>query len=354
MENIILFDQDVQHYRIPIYEEFKKLFQKEFGLSLVVIYDIKNNSKIQDNELFIGINYSFSSFKEIIGKFKPNIIIQFVWLRYRFLIPFMVWAKFKKINIILWSHGINLQNQKQPLKNQLYFLRQKLANALIIYTPEQKKYIKTHKHKIFIANNTLDFDSLPKIVETKEELKKRYRLEDKKVILCIGRMNINNRKIDQLIQLSSLVDETFLIIIIGPGVEKKTKERILILKNIEYLGPIYNQKIICEYYKLADLFVMPGAIGLAINQAFYYGTPIIVEDVDHGPEGFYLEQGVNGFKYKEGDVYDLKEKMDILLDQDNYKQFCVNAKKTVEKEASFERMTQGFTDAIKYLIGNDK
>jgi glycosyltransferase involved in cell wall biosynthesis len=350
MNNVILFDQDLQHYRVPIYKRFAKIFKDQFDLSLIVIYDLANNTLSEEEHIFKGINYSFANFITEVSLHKPKIIIQFVWLRYKFLIPFMIWSKLKGIKIILWSHGINLQNKKQTLKNQLYFLRQRLSNALVIYTPEQKKYIKTNKQKIFVANNTLDFNSLPEIIETKEELKIRYRIENKKVILCVGRMDTNNRKIGQLIKLASLIDDASIIIIIGPGVKEKDKDKITNLENIVYLGPIFNQKIICEYYKLADLYVMPGAIGLAINQAFYYGTPVIIEDVDHGPEGFYLKQGINGFTYREGDVYNLEEKIDILIDKDNYKQFCVNAKKTVEKEASFESMTQGFIDAINYLI----
>jgi len=39
---------------------------------------------------------------------------------------------------------------------------------------------------------------------------------------------------------------------------------------IDCLGPIYDNKIINEYYKLSDIFFMPGMIGLAINHAFYF------------------------------------------------------------------------------------
>lgn len=352
MQSIILFDQDVQHYRIPIYKKFDVIFQEKFGLSLVVLYDNTNNNLTEEGGVFKGINYSFRSFTNEIKKYKPKIIIQFVWLRYKFLIPFMLWSKTKGIKIILWSHGINLQNKKQLLKNQLYYLRQKLANALIIYTPEQIKYLKVKNQKVFIANNTLDFDSLPKITKSKTGLLLKYNFKNKKIILCVGRMNTNNRKIDHLIKLSRLISDDLKIIIIGPGVDEESVIKINSLTNIEYLGPIYNQEILSEYYKLSEVFVMPGAIGLAINQALYYETPVIIEDVDQGPEAFYLKDGINGFYYKKGNINDLKEKIELLMERNNYQGFCDNAKETIKAEVSLDKMTQGFIRAINYLVGN--
>jgi glycosyltransferase involved in cell wall biosynthesis len=348
MKTIILFDQDTQHYRQSMYLYFREEFQK-LGYGLIVVYDKKLNEIETKKDFFIGINYSFQSFKRIIKNYNSKLIIQFVWLRYKFLIPFMIWYKLNGGKIILWSHGINLQKKDQPLKNQLYYLRQKLANALIIYTPEQKQYLKTKEKKVFVANNTLYFNSLPKINSTKEELVLKYGLQNKKIILCVGRMNTNNRKINHLIALSKLINDNIEIIVIGPGVNKEDEEKIKQLPRIQYLGPIFNQNIVCEYYKLSDIFVMPGAIGLAINQSFYYGTPVIVEDVEQGPEAYYLKDGVNGFYYSKGNVIDLMEKIYTILKKENYKIFSENARQTILEEASISKMLKGFIDAINYV-----
>ncbi len=348
MKNLVLFDQDTQHYRQSIYLFFKKEFKK-LGYNLIVVYDKKLNNIERNTDFFIGIDYSFNNFLKIIRKYNCKLIIQFVWLRYKYLIPFMLWSKLSGVKIILWSHGINLQNKNQPLKNQLYYLRQRLANALIIYTPEQKKYIKANPQKVFVANNTLDFSSLPKINDSKDELKEKYAFSQKKVILTVGRMNTNNRKIKQLIKLSSLLDGNYHIIIIGPGVNDDDIRAINNNENITYLGAIYNQKLVSEYYKLSDVFVMPGAIGLAINQAFYFGTPVILERVEQGPEAYYLKEGKNGYYYNSGDVQDLKRKIKYILKEENYNNFKKEAIYTINNEASIEKMTSGFINAISYL-----
>tara|TARA_Y100001970_G_scaffold293438_1_gene440206 strand:- start:12865 stop:13920 length:1056 start_codon:yes stop_codon:yes gene_type:complete len=350
MEKIILFDQDLQHYRIPIYKEFQSVFKKEFNLDLIVIYDLKNNKKNIDENFIKGINYSFLNLISEVKTYNCKIIIQFIWLRYLFLIPFMLTLKLKRKKIILWSHGINLQKKNQAIKNQLYYLRQKLADSLIIYTPEQKKYIKANIEKVFVANNTLNFNVFPKIELTKQELKKKYNFQEEVVLLCIGRMNTNNRKVIQLIKLAELVKDNVKIILIGPGVTNKEIDAINKTSKIDYLGSIYDEKIICEYYKLSDVFIMPGAIGLAINQAFYYGLPIILEDVNHGPEGYYLKEGINGFLYRENDIDDLLNKVNYLINDDNnYKIISKSAKETITNEGSMKNMAKGFIEAINYV-----
>jgi glycosyltransferase involved in cell wall biosynthesis len=352
MKTIILFDQDTQHYRQSIYRNFKDEFLK-YGYNLIIVYDKKINTINFDTDFFIGIDYTFNNFKKIVKFYNCKLIIQFVWLRYKFLIPFMIWSKIKAVKIILWSHGINLQNKNQPIKNQLYYLRQRLANALIIYTPEQKKYIKASKKKVFIANNTLDFNSLPKINSTKKELKEQFKLNNQMILLTIGRMNTNNRKVDHLIKLSKIVEKNYKIIIIGPGISPDESKEIERLPNITYLGPIYDQKLVSTYYKMSDLFIMPGAIGLAINQAFYYGLPVIIENVNQGPEAYYLYDNKNGMYYSKDDVVDLNNKiMSICGDDVLHNKFSKRAKDTIKNEASLETMISGFTNAIKYIEKN--
>ena len=119
-----------------------------------------------------------------------------------------------------------------------------------------------------------------------------------------------------------------------------------------YLGEIYDPKIICEYYKLADVFVMPGSIGLAINHSFYYGIPVVVENVEQNPEAYYLKVGENGFYYNKGDSQDLYKKILFILESDNHNKFSNCARKTIMEEASIENMFMGFLNAVKYVDGD--
>lgn len=346
LKTLLIFDAETQHYRQSIFRYFQKVF-KEHGYNLKVVYDNKLND-IQ-GDLFIGIDYTFANFNRIIRDNDCPLIILFVWLRYKFLLPFMLYQRMKGIKMITWSHGINLLKKRQPIKNQFYYLRQRLAHALIIYSKNEKKYIKVSHRKLFIANNTLNFYDFPVISQSKKELKKKYNFEKKKIILFVGRMNVCNRKMEYLIELAKNLGNDYMILIIGPGIPDELVIGIEETKNIHYYGPVYDPIKIAELYSLSDIFCMPGAIGLAINHAFYYGLPVVVEDGEHNPEIIYLKDGQNGFLYKKGDIEDLKARVLYLLENpEQYNQFSKKAKETIKTEAAIENMAKAFIDAIKY------
>jgi glycosyltransferase involved in cell wall biosynthesis len=346
LKTLLLFDPEVRHYRQPVYNFFQTEFKKH-GYNLKVVYD-KKLKDIQD-DLFVGIDYTFANFNSIIKTNECRVIILFVWLHYKFLLPFMLYQRIKGIKTITWTHGINLLKKRRPIKNRLYYLRQRLAHALIIYSKNEKKYINASHKKLFIANNTLNFYDFPGLNLKKEELKRKYHLEKKKIILFVGRILVPGRKINTLIELAGKLDNNYKILVIGPGLKDKLATQIENIENIHYYGAVYDPVEIAEFYSLSDLFCMPGPIGLAINHAFYYGLPVVTEEGEHGPEITYLEHGKNGFLYKKNDIEDLKAKVLYLLENpEEYIQFSKNAKEIIETEASIENMAKGFVEAIKY------
>ena len=351
MKNLILFDQDTLHYRQSIYKHFRKVFA-EMGYNLVVAYDTKMNTVEDEKDFFIGIEYSFKNFRKLIKEYNPEIIIQFVWLRYKFILFFMLWCKLKRVRSIVWSHGVDMQKPKQFLKNQLYYLRQRLSSALIIYTPNEVKYIVASHKKLFIAYNTLNFFDFPEIKKTKEELKKEYNLEGKKIILCVGRLNTHNRKVDLLLEgLKYVKDENIHLVVVGTGVTEEQQDKLKQESRSTFLGAIFDPVKVNEIYKMSDVFVMPGGVGLAINHALYHGMPVLIEDVHHSPEAYYLKPGENGFIFNEADAKDMAQKVEVLLhDEKTYQKFSDNAYKTVsEGEANFNKMIDGFKQAIQYV-----
>ena len=347
LKTLLLFDPEVRHYRQPVYKYFQTEFKKH-GYNLKVVYD-KKLKDIQD-DLYVGIEYTFANFNAVIKDRECRVIILFVWLHYTFLLPFMLFQRIKGIKTITWTHGINLLKKRRLIKNRLYYLRQRLAHALIIYSKNEKKYIKASHKKLFIANNTLNFYDFPGVNLNKEELKRKYHLENKKIILFVGRISVPGRKINALIELAGKLDNNYKILVIGPGLKDKSVTQIEKAENIHYYGAVYDPLKIAEFYSLADLFCMPGPIGLAINHAFYYGLPVVTEKGEHGPEIAYLEHGKNGFLYKKNDIRDLKAKVLYLLeDPEEYSQFSNNAKRIIETEASIEDMVKGFVAAIQYV-----
>ncbi|MEM9022508.1 MAG: glycosyltransferase family 4 protein [Bacteroidota bacterium] len=345
-KTVLLFDADLQRYRQALYRYFAREMARE-GYTLKVLYDRALNDA--DDDLFTGITYSFGGFRQAVKQHRPHLMILFVWLRYKFLLPFMLQNRLRGRRMVVWSHGINLQKKKQVLMNQLYYARQRLAHSLILYSKDQVQYIKANRSKVYVANNTLNFEEFPAVSETKEQLKAAQELNGKKVILFVGRINVNNRKIGHLIDLAQQLDDGYEVLVIGPGLETADEQRIAQTTGIRYLGSIYDPEEVARHFTMADLFIMPGAVGLAINHAFYYGVPFIAEDTHHGPEIVYLHEGHNGFLYRPDQKDDLCGKVkQILDDPDTYRTFSENAKQTVESEASTQLMLEGFLKAMRH------
>ena len=57
---------------------------------------------------------------------------------------------------------------------------------------------------------------------------------------------------------------------------------------------------------MADVFAIPGHVGLGLNQAFYFGLPVVTEEGKHPPEIAYLKPGRNGFMVPENDLAALR------------------------------------------------
>src|ERR1039458_6778847 len=64
-----------------------------------------------------------------------------------------------------------------------------------------------------------------------------------------------------------------------------------------YLGEVHDPQNlqISRVFKMADVCAIPGHVGLGLNQAFYFGLPVVTEEGKHPPEIANLKHGRNGF-----------------------------------------------------------
>lgn len=354
---VFLFDPSCMSYRIHIYKYFIEQFKKS-GYDLTIYYD-KNSRKDNINEpRFIGIEYSFSSFKSIHLEKSPDVSIHYIWLSYKFSIPFLVYSKlFLTTKSIVWSKGINITNIKQPFKNQLYYLRQRLADSLILYSDFERQFIKTKKNKVFVGYNTINqyvYD-LENLKISKETLKRKWGINHTKTLLFVGRME-KRKKIQLLLNAFSKSLCDYGLILVGPGLTDTQKQLVDKADNIYYLNAIYDINKLSELYSCADIFSIPGHIGLGVNEAFLFNLPVITQDMDTDPKLVSSEpkmlfiDGVNGLFFS-GTEEDLVRKITLLFDNDELRdELGKNAKKTFEEKAKIEYMRDGFLKSINFVL----
>ena len=199
----------------------------------------------------------------------------------------------------------------------------------------------------------MNFKEFPKITDSKNQIKSKYNLIGKKIVLCVGRMNSKNRDINQLIDgFKKFPITNAVLVVVGSGFTDNQKNEFKKNKNIIFLGKIIDKVKINEIYKMSDIFCMPGPIGLAINHAFYHCLPVVLADVNHSPEFIYFKESRNGYIYRNGDIEDLMEKIRKVINNEKIlENFSLDAKETIENEATIEKMFEGFENAIKFLNG---
>ena len=160
------------------------------------------------------------------------------------------------------------------------------------------------------------------------------------------------KKIDHLIDIFNEVElEGTGLVIVGSGVSSDLLGKMN-KKNTLYLGEIYDpQNIqISKIFKMADLFSIPGHVGLGLNQAFYWGLPVVTEEGGQPPEIHYLVDGRNGFIVPNNNLTELKNKIMYLLRDDLVrKEFSKHAREDILRHASIDNMFQGFRQCIESL-----
>lgn len=292
----------------------------------------------------------FACIREI-KKINPDVVILFLHLKDIVIWPLIHILRLKKIPVIYWNHGINLQTPNNKIKNAFFHYVHNISDAIILYSPNELKYIEPKNHKkTFIAYNTLNFNSFPDIKRSKKELLNKYNVKTRKNVLFVGRIQPRKR-LDDLLKCFENIEKRIGLIVVGPGIQKKQMVKINRIDNIKYFGPIYDNVKINEIFKMCDLFSIPGTNGLGLNQAFYWGLPAVAENVNHSPEIFYLKQEKNGYIVPKGDIRELRERIKhLLMNEDLYKKFSQNARKTIQKEGSIERMYEGFQKAMEFCL----
>lgn len=355
MKKVLLISNRVMHYRVSIYNYFYRRF-KEIGWELI----LRSNEMQKENPYplefnYEQVNFSFFRYKEEIEKINPDVVIVFLHLKDPMVWPLVHWVKLKRIPVVFWMKAMNYDNPNSLTSQLLYRYMHSLFDGLIIYSEHELKHIsERNRYKVYAANNTINFEDYPIIMDSREDIKRELGIPFEKVVLSVGRMGADGgrKKLDHLIALfNGDMPEGVGLVIVGSGVSSELLGKAH-RKNIIYLGQVHDQKNIqiSKIFKMADVFSIPGHVGLGLNQAFYWGLPVVTEDGSQPPEINYLINGRNGFIVSNNDLQGLKEKILYLLTDDLAREeFSKNAKEDILKHASIENMFNGFRKCVLTL-----
>lgn len=345
---VLLVSNRVMHYRVSVYNYFWRHFREQGWEFSVLSNEMQRTNQNQCQFKFIEQPFSFSAYRKEIQRIRPDVVILFLHMKDRILWPLIHWLKLSGIPVALWTKARNLDDLDNRVRNAFFDYLHFLSDGLILYTSSLTRFIPDrYRDKVFIANNTINFEDFPHLVESKDEIKRDLGVRFEKVVLFAGRIGEerNRKKVDHLIEMFRDLDRTDAgLVIVGSGLSEELRARMN-PRNTLYLGEVHDpaNRQISRIFKMADVCSIPGHVGLGLNQAFFWGLPMVTERGNQPPEIEYLHDGENGFIVPEDDRTALRERLLFLLDnEEELRRMSANARRDILAEASIEGMFRGF------------
>lgn len=352
---ILLISNRVMHYRVSVYNYFWRRFREHEWDFIVLSNELQGQNLNQPLFELVERPFDFFKYRKEIRRINPDAVILFLHLKDRIQWPLIHWLKLSGIPVALWTKARNLDDPDNRLRNVFFDYLHQISDGLILYTSSLRRFIpERHNSKVFVANNTINFEDFPQISEFKETIKQELGIPFKKVVLFAGRIGEekNRKKVDHLIDIFRELDRKDVgLVIVGSGLTEELRARMNPTNTI-YLGEVHDRenRQISRIFKMADVCSIPGHVGLGLNQAFFWGLPMVTEQGKQPPEIEYLRDGENGFIVPENDRIALRDRLFLLIDNDaERKRMSANARRDILQQASIETMFNGFLSCVEYI-----
>lgn len=304
MKRFLIFHPYLAPYRIDLYNRLSKITNLKVLLTgsnaeiATLGFDLEQVNKVAEfnycyyqKGIRIGRHLLSSIYWKVIKKFRPDIILAhelgintLFAILLRYLFNYKIYITIDDSPSMALHYGF-----KRELLRKWIFRH--IHGALVV-NPQVKDYLenkyknKDCKYLYFpIIQNDAVLEN--KINSAQEKAKKyitQYKLNDKKIILFVGRLETIKAP-DRLIETyESLHDKSSILVIVGKGslfshLKQHVKEKELEDKVI-LTGALSGNELYAWYY-LAHLFVLPSTFepfGAVVNEALVAGCYTIVSD----------------------------------------------------------------------------
>lgn len=313
---LIAHQMTIPHYRVPFYNALERLRPASWRFD--VVYDAADarasglatmecaqatfafptiDVKTYSWSMRSGKPWGYQTFWRRAAKYDLVIVENAL---YCLTYPLTHLHQLHGVKVAYWGHGRDIRSSVQPglpkrLMEWLKMAQVHQADGFFAYTDAVGDYLVQHevpRAKVFVLNNTIDIVAQRRaydaVRERREQLRAEMGLTGKRVLLFVGRFSPNKR-IDFLLaawQQLHEQDDRYHLLLVGSGGELFLPGE---LPSVTYLGSINGVERLAPFYAVADLYVIPGAVGLGPLQALCYDVPIVaIESVLHGPEIAYL------------------------------------------------------------------
>jgi glycosyltransferase involved in cell wall biosynthesis len=195
------------------------------------------------------------------------------------------------------------------------------------------------REKIFVAHNAVS--PAPKVPPDR-----RPSTVDRGNILFVGRLQARKR-IDALLRACADMPEPKpRLVIVGDGPERDNLEQVAgqVYPSAVFSGARHGDEL-KPYFAEADLFVLPGTGGLAVQEAMSHGLPVIVAKGDGTQDD--LVRPENGWQIPPGDYDALVSTLrEAMSDVSRLRKMGAESYRIVSEEINLEKMVEVFVMAL--------
>jgi glycosyltransferase involved in cell wall biosynthesis len=196
---------------------------------------------------------------------------------------------------------------------------------------------------LFVAHNSVSPSP------TWDMPKRPSTFDPQPVVLFVGRLQLR-KNVDLLLGACAEIQNVRLVIV-GDGPDREAFEALAaeIFPSAEFVGVKHGEEL-KPYFAGADLFVLPGTGGLAVQEAMSHGLPVIVARGDGTQDDLVRE--ANGWQVPPDDFDALVSTMkDALSDVARLRKMGAESYRIVKEEINIEKMADAFVTALNSFSG---
>ena len=318
-------------YRVPFFDLLAQ--QCEGGMTKIAKHIEADNLHLFGGALYFCYQWNFIRWLE---EWNPNALIMEANPRYLASPSAVNWMHKRGRRVLGWGLGA-------PKQSGLWkrFIRQ--FDGMIAYSQrgaEEYAALGFPREKIFVAHNSVSAKP--------EKPDDRPLTIDHATILFVGRLQARKR-IDSLLRACAEMDSKPRLLIIGDGPEREALVTLAkeIYPSAEFIGAKHGIEL-KPYFQQADLFVLPGTGGLAVQEAMSYGLPVIVAKGDGTQDDLVREK--NGWQIEPENYGTLVDTMkNALSDIARLREMGKESFRIVAEEINIEKMAEAFVRGLNSL-----
>jgi glycosyltransferase involved in cell wall biosynthesis len=284
---------------------------------------------------------------------QPEVLIVEANPRYPVTRKAIAWMHAKGREVIGW--GLGAPPIRGPLKGLRQKQRQELLNSLasmIAYSRiggEQYRKLGMPAKKVYVAPNAVA------LAPSHPPRLRPPQFDGQPTILFVGRLQ-RRKRVDLLLEacaaLPAELRPKLEIVGDGPALGELQQIAARLYPGAEFVGAKHGAELE-PYFDKADLFVLPGTGGLAIQQAMAHGLPVVVAGGDGSQDD--LVRSENGWQVPGDDPQSLIAALREALSQaTRLRQLGEASYRIVAQEINIEKMVEVFIRAANDALMHKK